>query len=165
MKALTPEQQAELAQLYRETFRALYAYALSALRDSTLAEEAVQETFFIACYKIDNLLESPNPRGWLTLTVRNVARNLKVRQRKRAGQISLSAVPEEPVGEEDVSMRPELLYESYLSEEEFALLSRVGVDGYTMQETSEQFGISVEACKKRVQRAKKKFLKRFQKDF
>ena len=47
MTALTPKQQAELARLYRETFRPLYAYALSALRDPALAEEAVQETFFI----------------------------------------------------------------------------------------------------------------------
>lgn len=165
MTALTPEQQAELAQLYRETFRPLYAYALSALRDPSLAEEAVQETFFIACYKISYLLESPKPQGWLMLTVRNVVRNMKVRERKKAGQLSLSAAQEDPIGEEDVTLRPELLYESYLSEEEFTMLSRVGIDGYTMQEIAEQFGISVEACKKRVQRAKKKFRKQFEKDF
>ena len=69
------------------------------------------------------------------------------------------------MGEEDVFLRPELLYKSYVSEEELALLSRVGIDGYTIQEASEQFGISVEACKKRVQRAKKKFQKQFEKDF
>ena len=165
MTALTPKQQAELAQLYRETFRSLYAYALSALRDPALAEEAVQETFFIACAKIDYLLESPNPRGWLTLTVRNVTRNLRVRERKRAAQVSLSATQEDPVGEEDVFLRPELLYKSYVSEEELALLSRVGIDGYTIQEASEQFGISVEAGKKQEQRAKKKFQKQFEKDF
>ena len=165
MTSLTPEQQAELARLYRETFRPLYAYALSVLRDQSLAEEAVQETFFIACAKSEAFLESPNLRGWLTLTVRNVTRNLKMRERKRAGQVSLSDMLEEPVGEADVSLKPELLYDSYVSEEEFALLSRVAIDGYTMLEASEQFGISVEAFKKRVQRAKKKFLKKYQKDF
>lgn len=165
MVALTPEQQAELAALFRETFKPLYAYAISALRDPLLAEEAVQETFFVACSKINDLLQSPNPRGWLTLTVRNVVRNIKVRERRREKHSSLSAAVEEPVGEEDVALRPELLYSSYLSEEEFALLARVGIEGYTIQETSEEFGISAEACKKRIQRAKQRFRKGYQKDF
>ena len=42
------------------------------LRDHCLAEEAVQETFRIACAKADRLAESENRQGWLINTLKNV---------------------------------------------------------------------------------------------
>lgn len=56
---------AEIEQLYREMFDSLIAYAACSLRNYSLAEEAVQETFRIACAKQDELFASPNRRGCL----------------------------------------------------------------------------------------------------
>ena len=52
-----------IEQLYFEMYHKLFLYAQSALRDHSLAEEAVQETFRIACAKADRLAESENRQG------------------------------------------------------------------------------------------------------
>lgn len=43
--------QSDLEQMYREMYPTLYAYALRILKDHALAEEAIQDTFCIACAK------------------------------------------------------------------------------------------------------------------
>jgi RNA polymerase sigma-70 factor (ECF subfamily) len=55
--------------LYREMFNQLNIYAQNALRDRSLGEEAVQDTFRIACTKIDELMASSNPKGWLIMAI------------------------------------------------------------------------------------------------
>ena len=52
---LAAHQEEIIAQLYREMYRKLVVYAENALNDS-LAEEAVQDTFRIACSKYDELM-------------------------------------------------------------------------------------------------------------
>ena len=52
------------------------------LRDHCLAEEAVQETFRIACAKADRLAESENRQGWLINTLKFVIRNTLRNQTK-----------------------------------------------------------------------------------
>ena len=61
--------------LYLEMFELLFSYARSSLENDSLAEEAVQETFRIACLKPSELCASPNPKGWLVNTLKNVIRN------------------------------------------------------------------------------------------
>lgn len=43
--------------LYKEMFTQLCVYAMNALNDHQLAEEAVQDTFRIACIKIDSIIK------------------------------------------------------------------------------------------------------------
>lgn len=57
--------------------------------------------------------------------------------------------------EEDV----ELLYRGLLSEEDFRLLKCIAVDGWSMLEAAQEFGISLEACRKRFQRIRTKMRK------
>lgn len=56
-------QQAELEYLYRKMHGKLLIYANSVLKDNHHAEEAVQDTFRIACEKVEDLLNSNNPQG------------------------------------------------------------------------------------------------------
>ena len=79
---LAAHQEEIIAQLYREMYRKLVVYAENALNDS-LAEEAVQDTFRIACSKYDELMNSSNPQGWLMNTLKNVIRNIKVYPKSR----------------------------------------------------------------------------------
>lgn len=58
--------------------------------------------------------------------------------------------------EEDVN----LLYEDLTAHKDFQLLRRVVLDGCTILEVAEEQGISVEACKKRIQRIKKHLRKK-----
>ena len=58
----------EIDRLYLQMYTRLFEYARSVLPNDALAEEAVQDTFAIACKKPEALLRSPNPPGWLVVT-------------------------------------------------------------------------------------------------
>lgn len=157
---LTREQRQAIARLYKEMYNQLHTYAYGILRDRELSEDLVQETFQTACGKPSKLLSSANPRGWLMETLKNVMKNA----RRRRATMAKYIVPAETVDiERIVSPDPgdnvDLLYSGLLSEEEFQLVKRVAVDRYTMLEAAEELGISEDACKKRVQRAKEKLRK------
>ena len=72
---MTDKQSEQIERLYFELFAQMTAYAGSVLKNRALAEEAVQETFRIACMKPESLCASPNPKGWLLLTLKNVLHN------------------------------------------------------------------------------------------
>jgi len=67
----------EIDRLYLQMYPMLFEYARSSLSSDALAEEAVQDTFIIACQKPEALCESPNPEGWLVNTLKNVLSNTK----------------------------------------------------------------------------------------
>ncbi|MGI5971597.1 MAG: RNA polymerase sigma factor [Oscillospiraceae bacterium] len=84
-------QRSAIEKYYKEMFYQLSAYAQSALNDRALAEEAVQDTFRIACAKADCFLASPNPKGWLLNTLKNVIRNT-VRSRSSLSSLLVSII-------------------------------------------------------------------------
>ena len=67
----------EIDRLYLQMYSMLFEYARSSLSSDALAEEAVQDTFIIACQKPEALCESPNPEGWLVNTLKNVLSNVR----------------------------------------------------------------------------------------
>jgi RNA polymerase sigma-70 factor (ECF subfamily) len=149
--------------LYREMFTQLNIYAQSALRDRSLGEEAVQDTFRIACIKIDELIASSNPKGWLMNTLKNVISNIR-RSRARLLRMlyTASEMNEASFGSTHDDIDPEIMYGGIISTEEFNLLKKIVLERYSMLEAAEELGISVEACKKRLQRAKDKFKKKLE---
>lgn len=146
-----------IEQLYREMYDKLCIYAMRALNDVSSAEETVQDTFHIACVKKSSLLSSDNPRGWLMNTLKNVIKN-KRRSLARLNRLMLSSAFADaaPCDTQSVEMDFRLTYTAILGEEDFALLKRIVLDKYTMLEAAAELGISVDACKKRVRRAKDK---------
>ena len=56
----------------------------------------------------------------------------------------------------------DILYGDVSARADFQLLKRVVLDNYSMLEAAEEFGITVDACKKRVQRMKQFLRKKFQ---
>ena len=54
----------------------------------------------------------------------------------------------------------DLRYGGLLSEEDFRLLKCIALDRYSYLEAAEEFHISVEACRKRLQRIKQKMRKK-----
>lgn len=152
---------AEIEQLYLRMYDRLFVYARSTLRNDSLAEEAVQETFRIACQKPEDLLNSPRPEGWLINTLKNVMSNM-IRSRAIANRIlSEYIAAQTPEFSESVDgIRFEILYENISEMEEFQLIKEMAVDGLSHLEMAEKRGISVAACKKRVQRAKETLRKK-----
>ena len=151
-----------IGQLYHEMFDRLYVYAKNALGDPSLAEEATQEVFCVACAKSDELLQSNNPRGWLMNTLKNLIQNIKREQAKikRLAILSLNSEESELLAtydEEDV----DILYGDLAPREDFQIFKLIALEKYSMKRAAEEFGISIEACKKRYQRIKKHLQKKF----
>lgn len=145
--------------MYREMYPTLYAYALRILKDHALAEEAIQDTFCIACAKRDQALSNPKPRGWLMLTLKHVMQNMLRSQRKLQRLLFLAAGEEQPMEAPEL-LDVDVLFGNLSDSEDFRLLKRIALEQCTMAELAQDLGISVEACKKRVQRARKRLQKK-----
>lgn len=161
--SLNHNQRQLIEDLYREMYYLLSAYAQSALNDRSLAEEAVQDTFRIACAKADNFFSSPNPKGWLLNTLRNVIHNT-VRSRAYLNNLVVSSLDldENIIPGNTDTPGIDFIYSDLTDNEDYKLLKKIALEKYSMLEAAQELGISVEACKKRVQRAKKKLKKHFE---
>lgn len=161
---MNSEQSKIIEALYREMFAKLLAYAQSNLDNESLVDEVIQETFRIACQCPEKVCESPNPQGWLVNTLRNTIRNMRRNQAtaKRIMEQYLMQQYKELSVTED-SVRLEILYDDIADTEEFALLKEMAVDGLSHSEMAQARGITVNACKKRVQRAKEFLQKKIKK--
>lgn len=145
----------EIESLYLRMYDMLLVYAKANLENNVLAEEAVQETFVIACRKPEALCSSERPEGWLVNTLKYVIRNMK-RQRAAALDCMLSYLSiymtVKQIDENTLSLNA--LYDDVCKTEEFKLIKELAVDKRSIAEMAIDRGISIPACKKRVQRAK-----------
>ena len=156
---MTSDQRKRIEEFYLEMYDRLFIYARIALDNESLAEEAIQETFRIVCMKPEDLLSSPNPKGWIVNTLKYTIQNMK-RSRDKANVLLtqyLAANSSVAFSEDRISL--EVTYENVARSEEFRLIKEMAVDGRSHLEMAQSRGISVAACKKRVQRAKE-FLRR-----
>ena len=156
---MNAEQNRRIEELYREMFEKMKVYACCSLDNEALAEEAVQETFRIACQKPEQLCESVNPRGWLVQTLKYTLQNIQS-NRATAKRIleKYSRTQIKDFSEDRLDLH--ILYENVADTEEFKLLVEMAIDGRSHLEMANSRGISVSACKKRVQRAKKTLQKK-----
>ena len=137
---MTSDQHKRIEVFYLEMYDQLFLYAQNALKNESLAEEAIQETFRIVCTKPEDFLSSPNPKGWIINTLKYTMQNMR-RNRDRTNALL------------------KVTYENVAHSEEFRLIKEMAVEGKSHLEMAQSRGISVAACKKRVQRAKE-FLRR-----
>lgn len=146
----------EIDRLYLQMYPILFEYARSALSSGALAEEAVQDTFIIACQKPEALCGSPNPEGWLFNVLKNVISNT-MRKQTSAKRIFLDYVSSNakniPASPDRVGL--EILYDDIAGLDEFKLLKEMALEGRSYLEMAEARGITVSTCRKRVERAKK----------
>ena len=151
---MTLDQRNRIEEFYVEMYDRLLSYALSSLENKPLAEEAIQETFRIVCMKPEELLSSPNPKGWIVNTLKYTIQNMK-RSRDKANAMLTQYLADngrEAFSEDRLSL--EVTYANVARSEEFRLVKEMAVEGRSHQEMARSRGISVDACKKRMQRAK-----------
>ena len=142
-------------EIYENMYNYLFIYAKSVLKDQLLAEEAIQDTFCIACAKRSQIFSSSNARGWIIQTLKNVLRNM-IRTQKRLNKTIVDLLASERVDliHTDIDWNVDILYEDIAESSNFKLLKMISLDNYSLKEAAEELGISVSACKKRVQRAR-----------
>lgn len=142
--------------LYRENCRGMYAYARTALRSATDAEEAVQETFCVALTKPKALRSSQNPVGWLYTALKFVIKSL-MRSRSRSYRLfcQLDDASELPAPTGDADALADELLEA-LGDDEREVVRRCAIEGESSAECASALGISPAACRKRLQRARER---------
>lgn len=162
---MNPEYSERIKQFYLEMYDMLITYARCSFEEESLAEEAVQETFQIACQKPDKLCESLNPKGWLVNTLKFTILNMK-RSRENARQIlsGYLIAQNECVAFSEDKVCLQVMYEDIAHTEEFKLIKEMAIDGRSHLEMANARGISVDACKKRVQRAKETLKRKMKQD-
>ena len=158
---MTVDHKLKIEELYLEMFEKLKIYACCSLNNNALAEEAVQETFRIACQKPEQLCESVNPQGWLVqalkFTINNIKRNQEAAKRL-IEQYVMTQTNAASLSEDQLKLQ--ILYGDVADTEEFKLLVEMAIEGRSHLEMAKSRGISVDACKKRVQRAKEALRKK-----
>lgn len=148
-----------ITELYRQMLNPLLAYARAILQSPGLAEEAVQETFMIACQKPESLLSSESPRGWLVLTLKNVIRNQQRTKAKLSKRIIQNDENRALIFENEAATYDDYTaveYSDVVSPQDFAMLRMYVFDKCSMLDISKKYGISLDATRKRIQRARKK---------
>ena len=151
----------EIERLYLQLYPLLFEYARSSLSSDSLAEEAVQDTFRIACQKPEAMINSPNPEGWIMNTLKNVLKNT-IRNQNISRRILLdyfaSNINDITVTNDRVGL--EILYEDVADLEEFKMVKAMALEGKSYLEMSQELGVSMAACRKRMQRARETLRKK-----
>lgn len=158
--AITEEQGRYIEQMFKGMQKMLHSYAVSVLQDDFQAEEMVQETFCVVCQKPEDMLASPNPSGWVMRTLKNELKNME----RRNATLRKYFVASEDADMEwmrdslrQVDDHVDLMYADLIRKEDYYLLKQVILEKRTLLNMAEELGISVEACKKRFQRAEENF--------
>lgn len=162
---MTPDKEQIFTEYYRQYFNKLKIYAYSSLRNWTRAEEAAQDTFHIAWTKIDDFTSSKNPMGWLVNTLKFTIKNIKRHDNYQMKLfISLNDIGEVSGSDKaEVEIDIDGICQSVLSKEEYYLMRRIVLDNATYKEMSEELGIKLWTCQKRMQRILQKLRKYFDK--
>lgn len=150
--------------LYQEMYELLLHYAENALEyHHALAEEAVQETFRVCWTKMESVMTMENPRGWLFATLKNVIRNIRRNQARFANlllMLSAAYSMEAPAASERLSL--DLEYGDLKNDPDYLLLKEFVLEHCSIREMAQARGITIAACKKRIQRAKERLRKYFE---
>lgn len=150
----------ELHDAYSQT---MYRRAYGILKDSSLAEDVVQESFIRIIKNFDKVIkkECPQTRKYFVTIVRSVAIDV-YRKRKKQQTLSFDGFEETIIDEfenvEDILIGKEIeRYLFKLPQSYYIILSLKYDDGYTYKEIADILGITEENARKRLMRARNKF--------
>jgi RNA polymerase sigma-70 factor (ECF subfamily) len=154
--------------VFRESYGQAVATLIRTFGDITLAEDAVQDSFVVACdrWRRDGI--PPNPAGWIVTTARNRAiddlrRSARGRElHKQLAVVTTTSPERSPEEREDGPVRDDRLrliftccHPALRPEHRVALTLRL-LGGMSVQEVARSFLVSESAMAKRLVRAKYK---------
>jgi len=147
--------------LYEQYHSAMVALAYSVLGDRDLADDAAQETFATACYKLGTLRHSDKFAGWLASICRNTARNILRSKRKTETVDFQERTENKKMGEDRRDLIREAVWKLRPADRELIVMRYY--DGFSQAQISKVLEISPSAVNGRLVRAKRKiagYLKR-----
>lgn len=139
--------------LYEDYGGVLKSFLVSRYGSEDFANEVSQETFCTACEKKKELSLHPCPKGWLYITAENKARELK---RRRVRIENHEMPPQETIGavcQKFSEIETKEVIKGVLPVKDYKMLLLRFDMKYNYREISNIYGISEDACKKRVYRS------------
>lgn len=143
--------------LYERYHSAMVALAYSVLGDKDLADDAAQETFATACYKLGTLRRSDKFAGWLASICRNTARNILRSKRKTEAGDFQKRTENEDIEEHRRDLIREAVWKLRSADRELIVMRYY--DGFSQAQISNVLEISPSAVNGRLFRAKQKIAK------
>lgn len=147
-----------LASLFEQTHSAVYGFALSILKNTSDAEDVLQDTYLKVCTAGDNYRQEDKPFAWILTVARNLSL-MKLREKSRMAQLTeegweaLPAKDSRATGEDravlDAAMR-------VLSDEERQVVILHAVAGLRHREIAEFLGLPLSTVLSKNYRALKK---------
>lgn len=155
-----------LEELFHSEYQKLVRYAAVILKRygarhvciSGRAEDVVQELFCLAWEKQEDVLRSESPVGWLYKAL-----TLKAREALREDRLwvkRLTLIPGAP--EPGEPPEPPEEWSRLLPPEDYELLRKLYLEGYSYKELCAQLGVKKSALAMRVRRIKERFQKNYE---
>jgi len=155
MNTLSSEEREIIEELYRRYNAKLFRVAAASFYNNrALAEDAVSQAFLIACRNPDKISNHPSPEAWLLNVLHKVISHEK-RHRAIFQALFIGILP--LIREDTIENRLQLdaMYPGIRKMPEFQLVKWFAVDRLSIAEIAERLDISISACKKRLERARK----------
>ena len=150
----------EWSKLVRYAKIQLRRYGPNTIDHEGRAEEIVQEVFYTAYKKAEEVKTSENPVGWLYTTL-----TYKVKEALREDRRWLKGLSLIPMDEEVLSQADAFELGDIIPKEGYLLLKHLYLDGYTYHELCDKYGCTKSCLAMRIHRIKKEFKKNYEKIF
>ncbi len=156
--------------LYSGQFLKMKKYAHTLIGKADLAEEIVQDAFVEVLIHIDELMLKERPDFWLQKTVKNKALHVQRAQARYTWRLvslgkneivdHVAAKQLREIEEADSANQIRQVISETLDSHEIYLLKRIAMEGTTYKTLSDETGMSISACQKKIQRIRKKLKKK-----
>lgn len=155
--------------LYSGQFLKMRMYARTIIQNHNLAEEVVQDAFVEVLLHIEHLMKTELPELWLQRTVKNKSLHVlrdQIRYTWRLVSLEEQKIVDNSTAKElqeidefDSISQIRKTITKTLNIQEIHLLRRIAMEGATYKAVSEETGMSIAACQKKIQRIRKKLKK------
>lgn len=150
----------EWSKLVRYAKTQLRQYGPDMIDHEGRAEEIVQEVFYTAYKKVDEVKASENPEGWLYNALA-----YKVKEALREDKKWVKCLDLLPVDEGTDSLPEVDEWEKLIPCEDYLLLRHIYIDGYTYKEMCDELSCTKSCLAMRLYRIKKSFKKKYENYF
>lgn len=146
-----------IEEYFKKEYTGMVSFSYYLLKNKSLAEVAVQDSFVFALEHTEKLTSSQNPEGWLYCVLKNTVRHMLRDQVALKNHLVSFEDITEPCTEDRYSDWKTIFDKCSNSDKQ--LLIRFYIEGYSLRELSNEYNISIGACKMRLKRARNQIKK------
>lgn len=148
-----------IEQLYEDEADNLYYFVMKCVYDKETAKDIVQEAFYIALRRRDELENHPNLTGWLYQAAKYIILSESRKNRKWDFNCNYEDLKEkirDEKAEKDMKDVEEDSFRTVLKEKDYMLLDLMYIQGYTSKDIAGMLGMNESTLRVRLMRIKKK---------